>query len=121
MDKLPWYNVWLPPSGGSVSSNAVPPAFTFNHLPAVNVFGVSVSPVNVDDPLLPITGGVYVKTPVVLLYVTSPLPLAVGLGLVTERSVNAIPLAVVLFNFQEVPSHTQVFPPEHHVKLSFWF
>ena len=38
------------------------------------------------------SGGVYVNAPEVELYVTSPLPLAAGLGLRTERSVKAIPL-----------------------------
>ena len=38
------------------------------------------------------SGGVYVNAPDTELYVTSPLPLAAGLGLRTEISVRAIPL-----------------------------
>ena len=39
-----------PPDGASVNSKAFPAEFTFNHLLAVNEDGVSVNPINVDDP-----------------------------------------------------------------------
>ena len=85
--EVPLYLSILPFTAPVVSTSLRPPS-----APTLVRYPESLLKADTSVGTVGITGGVYVKAPDVELYVTSPLPLAVGLGLITEISVRAIPL-----------------------------